>query len=279
MTVSLIHGGTRTTRQTVQLLSINTWKCDGDYQNRIDLLQHGIKKLRPDIVCCQEVFQSEDMHHDTGRFLSEQLEMQFRFVPARRKKRRLNDRNVDSFSGLAILSRWKFGWERSLRLPTHPPDGDRIAQFAAIKKGNRSILVINTHLSHLKNAANLRIEQLKTILEQPILSHFSDTIFLCGDFNATPESPEIRFLLDQSDYGITDACAAGGIPKGASTYPSNYRNGGGKAVRKRIDHIFLLSPAANKRPPIHEARIVLDEVSPKGVYASDHCGVMVEAAI
>ncbi|MCY7358638.1 MAG: hypothetical protein LH609_14505 [Rudanella sp.] len=50
------------------LLTINTWKCDGQYRQRLALLKTQLGALRPDVVFCQEVFRAAGA--DTGRELS-----------------------------------------------------------------------------------------------------------------------------------------------------------------------------------------------------------------
>lgn len=40
----------------ITLLSINTWKCDGDYTRRLPVLAAQLKESGADIILCQECF-------------------------------------------------------------------------------------------------------------------------------------------------------------------------------------------------------------------------------
>lgn len=40
----------------VSLLTINTLKSDGDYDDRLTALTDGLLVLRPDVIACQEAF-------------------------------------------------------------------------------------------------------------------------------------------------------------------------------------------------------------------------------
>jgi endonuclease/exonuclease/phosphatase family metal-dependent hydrolase len=190
---------------------------------------------------------------------------------------------MDSYSGLAILSPHPIQSGQAVYLPTRIEDGDRCAQFAVLRMGSLNLLLINTHLSHLKESAYLRILQLEAILSHPTLWDQYDAAFLCGDFNAVPQSPEIQYLLNHGEYTIADTGMQHGAILNAATFPCD-RNGQdiGSAkppMGKRIDYIFSLSPAGAKRPAprIVDARIVFYKASPEGIYASDHCGVLVAA--
>jgi endonuclease/exonuclease/phosphatase family metal-dependent hydrolase len=68
---------------------------------------------------------------------------------------------------------------------------------------------------------------------------------------------------------------------GMVTFPASVIHPGAdpKPVGKRIDHVFCLSPSASDRPRIEAARVVLDQPSPEGIFASDHYGVQVDATL
>jgi endonuclease/exonuclease/phosphatase family metal-dependent hydrolase len=265
-------------KQTLRLVTINTWKCDGAYHRRLDHLQRSLHHLRPDVICCQEVFQSRDGQYHTGRFLADRLGLNVQSLPLRRKKRRLNGAWRDSYSGLAILSSWTIATHTALCLPTRPEDGDRYALLAVLQQAGNSVLVINTHLSHLPDAASLRIAQLETILSQPEIRAGHDAVFLCGDLNATPQSREVQCLTHYPDLVVRGAVARSDA---MVTFPTSVVHPGedAKPVGKRIDYIFCLSPSASDGPRIEDARVVLDRPSPEGIFASDHYGVQVDAAL
>lgn len=101
-----------------------------------------------------------------------------------------------------------------LPLPTDPRDGERLAQFCRLDCAGIPVLVINTHLTFLRNASPLRIQQLSTILSHLKPMPPNGPVFLCGDFNAGPDSNEIGFLLNYPAVSVQDTYRAGnGLPR------------------------------------------------------------------
>jgi endonuclease/exonuclease/phosphatase family metal-dependent hydrolase len=268
-------------KHTLRLVTINTWKCDGAYNRRLVHLERSLRRLRPDVICCQEVFQSRDGHHHTGRFLADRLGLQIQSLPLRQKKRRLKAVWTESYSGLAVLSAWTIATHTALCLPTRPEDGDRYALFAVLQRRDRSILVVNTHLSHLPDATQLRISQLETIVSHPHIRAGHDAIFLCGDFNATPLSREIQYLTHHPDLAVIDAAGRPHAITPMVTFPVSapIANRDAHPDGKRIDYVFCLSQSADARPMIEDVRVVLDQPSSEGIFASDHYGVMIDATL
>ena len=177
---------------TISIITINTWKCDGNYDKRLTLLSAQLKSLRPDVVACQECFESDEAGANTLRFLAAELNMQRCFLPARFRKRLFRGNWENSFSGLGILSRYPIMLLQSYTLPEVPGDDERKLQLAEISMpGIGKLLVANTHLTHLRNV-ELRCEQASFVAN--ITSSFSDYGYriICGDMNATPDSPEIK---------------------------------------------------------------------------------------
>jgi endonuclease/exonuclease/phosphatase family metal-dependent hydrolase len=59
----------------IKIITINTWKCDGEYRERMRSLAEGLRLLKPDIIACQECFVSEEA--DTLKFLAAELHMNY----------------------------------------------------------------------------------------------------------------------------------------------------------------------------------------------------------
>jgi endonuclease/exonuclease/phosphatase family metal-dependent hydrolase len=109
----------------VKITTINTWKCDGDYRARMDLLAEQLHILKPDIIACQECFYSEKNNIDTLKFLADKLCMNAAFTGGRSKKRYFKGEWVDSQSGLGLLSVFPVTVINEFRLPSVPEDNDR----------------------------------------------------------------------------------------------------------------------------------------------------------
>ena len=256
-------------------MTINTWKCDGDYHKRMQILASQLQALNPAIVACQECFYSDETGTDTLKFLAKKLSMNYAFVAARFKKRHFEANWIDSFSGLGILSAYPLTAVNQFNLPEVPGDEDRKVQQAeiALPAGTR-ILITNVHLTHVNNvpARKAQAEALANIATANKAFSYS---LICGDFNAVPGSVEISAFMNRS--GAIDCYTAGD-----GTEP-RYSLAEAFAENKKVcvDHIFALHMAVgNSYPRFVNSEIVLnvaDKVS--GLYPSDHFGISTQLVI
>jgi endonuclease/exonuclease/phosphatase family metal-dependent hydrolase len=254
----------------IKIITINTWKCDGNYTLRMRLLAEQLKNLKPDIIACQECFYSDEGNADTLKFLADQLKMKHCFLPGRLKKRLFEGKWVESFSGLGILSAYPVAFVNQADLPAVPEDNDRKAQQAVIcLPAGENILVTNTHLTHLQYPIGLRKIQAEALAGFVTADKSCRYQIVCGDFNAIRSSPEIETFMDLT--GAIDSYKAG---KG--TEP-RYSPTGAYTDNKLIgvDHIFALpAPGNGACPEFINSGVVLnipDEAT--GLYPSDHFGI------
>lgn len=195
---------------SVRIVSLNTWKCDGPYSRRLQLMADGLLGLRPDVVLLQEVFASEDGRHDTAARIAETLSLTCFRAPSRTKIRAVEGDAVASSCGLAILSRFPFLQQRVLDLPKSVDDGERIAQFAQLLVQDRPFWVVNLHLTHLESESFLRRDQIDSILNSSQGLAGDEAIVIGGDFNAPIDSLELMPLFD-SPLRLLDCFQ--GLPK------------------------------------------------------------------
>ena len=246
------------------IVTLNTWKCAGDYFLRMRLMAEGLAALSPDIVLLQEVFASACGGIDTGQSLRERLRLTCFSEPARRKPRPLCGAEIDSTSGLTVLTGLPVLDSRRLGLPSDPADGDRIAQIVTVQWAGRPLTVVNTHLSHLDGADALRERQLATIARALPAGRAA---VLGGDFNAEPDSAPLRWLREDSGLQVADACA--GDP--AATVTGDDRRTFGT---RRIDYVFAVAPPGVRPLEFAVGKRVLDQPDPAtGALPSDHAGV------
>lgn len=118
------------------LLTLNTWKCDGDYSARLPLMASGIARLSPDIVFLQEVFDAPGTDYDTAAYIAECAEYHVTRVHSRRKMRGINGQSLDCSSGLAILTREAPKTHRVISLPSDDRDGERPALLVELSTPN-----------------------------------------------------------------------------------------------------------------------------------------------
>ncbi|MEM7108552.1 MAG: hypothetical protein AAF519_10030, partial [Bacteroidota bacterium] len=89
----------------LSLVSLNMWKCEGEYDRRLRLMAEGLSNYSYDLLLGQEVYESEDFKRSSAAYLSAQLGLQPFFARARKKVRQVLGKNELGYSGLCIWSR------------------------------------------------------------------------------------------------------------------------------------------------------------------------------
>lgn len=131
----------------------------------------------------------------------------------------------------------------------------RVATALSLKhiEAKTPFLFINTHLDHKGSVARLlgSVQLLQYISERKMPT------ILTGDFNATPDSREIRVITENEVCGISDLTAMlGGTFHGFGKYTPD--------EMPKIDYIF-----SNMKSDPTESFAVID-ASVEGLYISDH---------
>jgi len=248
----------------IKIITLNTWKCEGKYQQRIHATIAQLQKLNPDFVFLQEVFQLESSQIHTALHIARSLGMYAFCQPARLKKRSFDQKLSLSYSGLALLARHPISEHSKLSLPTDERDGERIAQIAVVSYPAPQFVLVNLHLTHLRDQDSLRSQQLITLLDH-IKQHFpSQPIFLGGDFNATPNSKPITMI--EQLYGAQNSFQLQNIRTPIHHLPPTIGN-------TCVDFIFALPIASKTYPQCINSQLVLNQPT-EGVFPSDHAGVM-----
>ncbi len=251
-------------RQRVRIVTLNTWKGERDYANRLRCLADGLARIEPDVVLLQEVLVASAGEIDTGVFLARALDMYLCFAPARRKRRRVGERSVDCYSGLAILSRLPLSATRILALNSNPRDGERVALWAECHLGSVVVGLLNVHLTHLDPGDRLRAQQVGQLVDF-LDTRVTDLCVLGGDFNAGVHSPELHRLAGRDDaISVWDECNAGN--------DLNTLNFDGRGC---IDHLFRFGGGVLG---IRWAAlsVALDRPTCDGSFASDHAAVVAD---
>jgi endonuclease/exonuclease/phosphatase family metal-dependent hydrolase len=264
---SLHTGPTR-----LKVVTFNTWKCDGDYPLRLETMCEQMQALDAEVFALQECFATLDGSTDTARTVAQHLGMHLHTAPARRKPRWFQGGWVDSFSSLAVLTRSPIRSGDRVELPSSVADGGRVAQICSLEVAGRSVLLVHAHLSHLEGGGALRAEQLRALLGRPVWMPRHDIALICGDFNASMDSPELaRFL--EPPWGLVDAHEQAGA--GAKV---TYHTPEGQGLD--LDQILCM-PSCSQAPVVCVgASVVLNApAQPSGVFPSDHAGVSVTFSV
>ncbi|GAB1857666.1 hypothetical protein MHTCC0001_25030 [Flavobacteriaceae bacterium MHTCC 0001] len=205
-----------------------------------------------DLICCQEVFSAVDYTIGTEKYLKKELALPSFYFPSRKKERLVNGSKILSFSGLCIFTNLPVLKEEKIYLSTHIEDGERTAQLLTIKKEGKTIAIVNTHLTHLRNESELRCQQMHEILRYINFDAY-DIVLICGDLNDTPNSKTITTLTE--NYSFKPAL---------KSYPPTMGN-------RCIDYMFYRSKVALD---ILEAKLILNKASEEGIFPSDHFGIL-----
>lgn len=262
------------------IVTLNTWKNGGDYPRRLALMADQLAALAPDLVSLQEVFAAPEAGAHTGDALAAALAMDQIHEAARPGQRRHGEKEVESTSGLSLLSGIPI--DRHQRLELAADSGrERVAIAAWTTWSDVRIAIVALHLTYQPDAHLLRRRQLQDLIEG-ITSHgihgtadasvdaTVDAIVLAGDFNAELDSPPLVWLREASGFSVSDAWDAAGGPRPTMTEPPGSTTLGSRC----IDHILLLQPPGTQALSFVAAERVLDRVDPDSdILPSDHAGL------
>jgi endonuclease/exonuclease/phosphatase family metal-dependent hydrolase len=231
----------------LSVLTLNLWNVSEPLDQRMAVLTAGLRHLRPDIICLQEV--ASDPR--SGRRQSE-LAAEAAGLP----------HGVDK-DALSILSRYPVVRSDRAVLPEFGQDGLRHALMAEILVNGHSLLVANTHFTWRLEMLTERKAQAEALLDAIARFGSAGTAqakILCGDFNDDPDSPAVHLVQDSAqgflpaDPGFTFAL------KNPFVYRTHPRD-------QRIDYIFVAGDLTPDR-----CAVVFD--GGNGIeLASDHYGV------
>ena len=263
----------------IRILTLNIWQEQGPWERRLELIQRQIQELAPDAVCLQEVREVPGKVANQAETLAQALGMEHIY------------RAVQEWGGgdegLAILSRFPIIRHEARELPAWPKRSRRICLGAEIKTPEGLFWLYTTHLAYRPQDGALRELQVMEA-ERLVASHASDhASVLCGDFNATPDTDEIRFLGGRTSLGgrrvfYQDAFAV--CNRGAEGLTWCRDNPYTAQLSwleqdRRLDYIFVTPCRSSGSGVVEACRIVCNEPDQAGVYCSDHYGLLAEISI
>ena len=244
---------------SIGVLTLNLWGTNEPLEARYSALARGLKILRPDIVCLQEVSRDSRSTRSQAELIADYCNLAYRLEK----------------NGLAILSRYPIAGSDSRSLPEFREDWPRAVLLAEFPIEGHSLLVANTHLAYRSEMVVERKAQTEKLLE--IIKGYRATKgggakILCGDFNDVPDSPAVRLVLD-SDDGFCDAYAKCRPNSPGFTYSiQNPYVDPSWTEDQRIDYIF-----ANSDLLLNDCKVVFDSSNSLDI-ASDHFGVFCNLA-
>lgn len=264
---------------TLRVLTWNLWWRHGPWEERLPAILSAIAAEEPDVCCLQEVWVDEATGDSLAGRVAGALGEGWTWVGT--------DRFVADgvVFGNAVVSRWPIASSAVLDLPVPT---DRVEELrtcirADVAMPGGEVQVFCTHLNWRFDESHVRQEQVRAICGF-VASSPARTYppVLCGDFNAVPDSDEVRMLTGRSAVPVErlvfhDAWEVAGAPGDPGT---TWSNANPYAVLdlepdRRIDYVFVGWPKAGGRGHVEACRVVGAEPV-DGVVPSDHYGVVAD---
>lgn len=273
------------TPQRARVVTLNFWGLEPPLDVRLALAERQLRALAPDVVAMQEVRPMDEggrRGRTTAAWLAGALGFEHVYEPAVHRH--------DGDEGLAILSRHPIVEHRVTPLPDARPDDARILLSAAIHLPAARVWLHCTHL-HYRPEDGVARERQVVAVDQAIraLGMGADDApvhILCGDFNAPPDSDEMRFLrglTTLADRRTVYQDAFARVHPHADGFTWSAEIGAARARRtndanRRLDYVLVSPRRKDGRGTVHDARLVMDERQGE-IAASDHYGVLADIQI
>jgi endonuclease/exonuclease/phosphatase family metal-dependent hydrolase len=258
----------------VRVVTWNVWgRYGSDWETRQAALEDALDEAEPDVICLVEAWRQGESTQP-GR-VAERLRLPYHHFVG-------DWRQEDWVSGIGLVSRWPMSEPQ--RRPLRSADGSGAGQavHVAVDGERGPIQLFAVMLDYPLHASAIRQEQVKQLahLAQEIASQ-REPIIVCGDFNAGPDSDEIRMLTGRcavASPGMVfyDSWELAG--DGSPGYTWSNRNplaAVGLYPDRRFDYVFSAWPRrGGVGHPIHCA--LLGVRSPAQTQISDHYGVLAD---
>jgi len=179
----------------ISVLTINLWQDQGPWQERIAYLIDQLTRLAPDVITTQETRHVEGLEFldvelgvpNQAETIAHALGYHYVFHPV--------VEHHGGIEGLAIISRFPIDKSEAKALPTEKNRSPRACLFARLSAGTKTPLnIYTTHLAYRLSDGLLREKQVVAVSDFVNDTRGEGYAVLCGDFNADPDSDEIRYL-------------------------------------------------------------------------------------
>lgn len=255
----------------MRVATLNIWGYNGPWRDRLALIRAELERVRPDLLALQEVntrdgvCQAEEIADGLGYAVA--------FGPALQ-------REDGSSYGNALLSRVPILAQRVHQLPVLDVE-PRALLSAVVQTEHGTLPVFVTHLDWELDRGYARLAQVRHIVAT--IEHAGAGLppLLMGDFNAEPDSDEIRYLrglavVEGTSAHFADAWTQAGDGTAGTTF--DRRNDYARAARepsRRLDYIFT------RGEPLRAelAFATPTEIDGVTVWPSDHFGLVADLSL
>jgi endonuclease/exonuclease/phosphatase family metal-dependent hydrolase len=254
---------------TLNLWGLNKW------EQRQAAVVEWVNEVRPDLLALQEVVRSDELCQ--ASWIAERTGMTATFGAASTK-------SVGEF-GNAVLSRLPVKGSRLQRLTDASTGNEpRAVMTVDVDASGRRLSFSSTHLSYRFDEGWVREQQVGEIADF-VSDHASDfPPVVCGDFNATPASTEVRFMkglhaLHHRSFHLFDAFEVAHPQDPGYTWSNANPFAAAEQVPDlRIDYVFVGVRAADGAGRVLAAEVVCNEPR-AGSWPSDHFGVSAQLSL
>jgi endonuclease/exonuclease/phosphatase family metal-dependent hydrolase len=260
----------------LRVLTWNLWWRFGPWEERQPAIVETIRRLDPDIVCLQETWPEgvDDLAASLGYHSAYASRIDFDGVAF----------------GNGVLARWPLAGHEVLPLPAPTElDEHRTCLRADVDHPDGPIQVFCTHLNWRFDHSEIRQDQVRAICrfvaDSPGRRY---PAVLCGDFNAEPDSDEIRMLTGKAavpvpkvffhDAWVVVHAGDEGAGDGGTRAGHTWANVNPYAkldleYDRRIDYVFAGWPKSGGVGHVLDCQVVAREPI-DGVWPSDHFAVL-----
>lgn len=257
---------------SVRVVTWNVWGRYGDWHRRQAALEAALEGCQPDVVCLVESWSAEQTTQ--AESVAGRLGLPHSLFVGDWKEE-------DWTSGIGVASRWTIARHEERRLPGDI-DAAGTVLFADIDGPRGRLQLFVAMLDYPLDASARRQAQV-----QQLCQFVADTAsrrhvtVVCGDFNAAPDSDEIRMLTGRAAGPVPglvfyDAWEVAGDGSSGTTWSNkNPLSAIGRYPDRRFDYIFSAWPRAGAAGhPTHCE--LLGVAVDDGVQISDHYGVLAD---
>jgi len=277
----------------LRVMTWNLWHEFGPFELRREAIRRVIEREKPDVLCLQEVAcrrigtTVDTFAHDLARDLGLHC-----FVSDGPWFPRASGADGESAMGNAILSRWPILSTGQVALPGKDTDaGYRKAVHVRLDTPWGSWPIVCTHLNHRFDESAVRLRQvdaLADLIRDLRGDPASDLpVVVAGDFNAVPDSDEIRRLTGRTEprhpnLMMSDAWEQRGEGPGHTWRSDNEYQIDAFWPNRRLDYVFVSWPRPKPMGhPLHAwlVGLVPEDVDGRAVQPSDHAAVVVDLRV
>jgi len=282
---------------TLRIATLNIGSLfEPDWEQRRHEIVSWLDHLEPDVVCLQEVQESDSVPNTAG-WIADAAARKWHWIFGGHEVPAGSWPDRSMRFGSAVLSQWKIDEHQlhRLGLASRPAGFTSGMPWELFHVSTAGLDLYSTHLAAAPADARHRVKQVQEIDDIIVASRDDrDNLMnpkrdamppiLCGDFNAEPDSDEIRFLsslhvIDGRSTFYQDAWRMAGDE--TSGFTSDWRDNPISASlnihRKRIDYIFVGDPFLRTG---NGGRVMHSELAfhtkRTGIVASDHRGLIAD---